>query len=65
VDRLVLTIIDDGVGFRLEDIPQESLGLRIIHERASSVGATVGIDSVEGIGTVLKIDLPSYEGASL
>ena len=65
VDSLVFTIIDDGFGFRLEDIPQESLGLRIIHERASSVDATVRIDSVEGIGTILKIELPSYEGAPL
>jgi signal transduction histidine kinase len=65
VDKLVFTIIDDGIGFRLEDIPQESLGLRITHERAASVGATVRIDSVEGIGTILKIELPRYEGATL
>ena len=65
VDCLILLIIDDGVGFRLEDIPQESLGIRIIRERASSIGATVRIDSVEGTGTILKIELPSYEGAPL
>jgi two-component system nitrate/nitrite sensor histidine kinase NarX len=65
VDSLVVTIIDDGIGFRLEDVPQESLGLRIIHERAACVGATVQIDSVEGTGTLLKIELPSYEGAPL
>jgi signal transduction histidine kinase len=65
VDSLVFTIIDDGIGFRLEDVPQERLGLRIIRERASSVGATVRIDSVEGTGTILRIELPSYEGAPL
>jgi two-component system, NarL family, nitrate/nitrite sensor histidine kinase NarX len=65
VDSLVVTIIDDGIGFRLEDIPQEKLGLRIIHERAACVGAAVRIDSVEGTGTILKIELPSYEGAPL
>jgi len=65
VAGLVVTIIDDGIGFRLEEIPQESLGLRIIHERASCVGATVQIDSVEGTGTLLKIELPSYNGVAL
>jgi NarL family two-component system sensor histidine kinase LiaS len=63
MDRMVFMIIDDGIGFRLEDIPQERLGLRIIRERATSVGATVRIDSVEGTGTILKIELPSYAGA--
>jgi len=65
VDSLVVSIIDDGIGFRLEDIPQESLGIRIIHERAACVGATVWIDSVEGTGTVLKINLPIYKGTPL
>jgi two-component system nitrate/nitrite sensor histidine kinase NarX len=65
VDSLSFTIIDDGIGFRLEDIPQESLGLRIIRERASVIGAVVKIDSAEGTGTILKIELPSYEGVPL
>jgi signal transduction histidine kinase len=65
MDSLVVTIMDDGIGFRLEDIPQESLGLRIMHERASCVGATVQIDSVEGTGTILRIQLPGYEGAPI
>jgi two-component system, NarL family, nitrate/nitrite sensor histidine kinase NarX len=64
-DNIVFTIIDDGVGFRLDGIPKESLGIRIIHERASCVGALVRIDSVEGTGTILKIELPSEAGASL
>jgi two-component system nitrate/nitrite sensor histidine kinase NarX len=63
VDSLIITIIDDGIGFRLEDIPQESLGLHIIRERASSFGAMVRIDSTEGVGTTLKIELPNEEGA--
>jgi len=63
VDSMVFTIIDDGIGFRFEDIPLERLGLRVIRERASSIGATVRIDSVEGSGTTLKIDLPNQVGA--
>jgi two-component system nitrate/nitrite sensor histidine kinase NarX len=65
MNRLIFTIIDDGIGFRLEAIPQESLGLRIMHERAACVGGTIQIDSVEGTGTSLKIELPSYQGAPL
>jgi two-component system nitrate/nitrite sensor histidine kinase NarX len=65
VDSIIFMIIDDGIGFRLEDVPQESLGLRIIRERASCVGATVWIDSVEGTGTTLKIELPSFVGPPL
>jgi two-component system nitrate/nitrite sensor histidine kinase NarX len=65
VDSMAFTIIDDGIGFCLEDIPQESLGLRIIRERAACVGATVWIDSVEGTGTTLKIELPSFVGPPL
>jgi two-component system nitrate/nitrite sensor histidine kinase NarX len=62
-DRMVYTITDDGIGFDLEDIPQESLGLRVIRERAGSVGATIRIDSVEGSGTILKIGIPRLVGA--
>lgn len=62
---LVFTITDDGIGFYLKDIPRESLGLRVIRERAHSIGATVRIDSMEGSGTTLKIELPRLIGAPL
>ena len=65
IDSLTFKVVDDGIGFRLEDVPKESLGLRIIRERASSIDAKVQIDSIEGTGTILKIELPSYEGAPL
>jgi two-component system nitrate/nitrite sensor histidine kinase NarX len=64
-DNIVFAIIDDGIGFRLGDIPRESLGLRIIHERAACVGAMVRIDTVEGTGTILKIEMPIEVGALL
>jgi two-component system nitrate/nitrite sensor histidine kinase NarX len=65
VDCIVFAIIDDGIGFCLDDIPLESLGLRIMHERAACVGARVLIDSFEGTGTTLKIVLPSLVQAPL
>ena len=64
VNRLVFEIIDDGIGFRLEDIPPERLGLRVMHERASSIGAKVGIETEGGTGTTLTIELPSYVGVT-
>ena len=62
LDRMIYTIVDDGVGFRLEEIPQESLGLRVIRERASSIEAKVRIDSIEGVGTTLELQIPSHVG---
>ena len=61
---LAFMVIDDGIGFRLEDIPPERLGLRVMQERASSIGAKVGIETEEGAGTTLSIVVPSYVGVS-
>ena len=61
-DRIVFTLDDNGIGFHLENVPQESLGLRVIKERASSVGATVLIDSIEGKGTTVKIEFLNQAG---
>jgi signal transduction histidine kinase len=65
LDRMIYTIVDDGVGFRLEEIPQESLGLRVIRERASSIEAKVRIDSIEGVGTTLELQIPSHVGEAV
>lgn len=62
LDRMIFTIVDDGIGFRLEEIPQDSLGLRVIRERASSIEAKVRIDSIEGVGTTLEIQVPNHVG---
>ncbi len=64
MDSMVFSIIDDGIGFNLEDIPHERLGLRIIRERASGVGAMVRIDSIKGAGTILRIEVPNYLGVA-
>ncbi len=55
---MTFTILDDGIGFLPEDIPRERLGIRVMRERAASIGATVRIDSVEGAGTSLRIRMP-------
>ncbi len=52
-----MTIADDGRGFDVEQ-PSNGLGLRNIRERISTLGGSVEVDSSEGKGTQVKVDLP-------
>jgi signal transduction histidine kinase len=62
VERLLLTVEDDGRGF--PSPPPGGLGLIGIEERVRELGGTLGIDSQPGKGTVLKISLPLPKGAA-
>ncbi len=53
-----LTTIDDGSGFNPEAISRGSLGLDIMHERASAIGATLSVESHVGQGTRLSVVWP-------
>ena len=55
-DQLNLCIKDDGLGFDLESITPEHLGIAIMHERANSIGANLKIDSQPGQGTAIELD---------
>jgi signal transduction histidine kinase len=57
-NRLRAKIEDDGIGFDLDQIPENRLGLRIMRERASSVGGSIKITSNSGKGTRLEIAIP-------
>lgn len=61
-DDLVLTIVDDGEGFRprqLTELAREGhYGLIGLHERAQRVGGTVTISSRPGGGTTVSVRLP-------
>ena len=50
-----LHVSDDGHGFDPEDIPLESLGLGIMHERAEAIGATLTVESEIGCGTEVTV----------
>ena len=52
-----LTIRDDGLGFDLNNIPADRLGLRSMRERADSIGATLAIRSVLNQGTEVSVKL--------
>ena len=52
----MLLIHDDGYGFEYTGIGATHLGLRIMHERAEEVGATVQIESTPGQGTDVLVN---------
>jgi PAS domain S-box-containing protein len=56
--RLVLSVVDDGVGFDPPNRPQRGRGLRNMAERARLVGGRLDVSTREGGGTQLKVDLP-------
>jgi signal transduction histidine kinase len=49
--QLELLVTDDGQGFDPDQKDPDRLGLRIMHERAASVGARLTIESQPGRGT--------------
>ncbi len=52
--RLVIT--DDGRGFDMSNLPKSQFGLRIMHERAQSIGATLVTLSQPGQGTRIELE---------
>ncbi len=51
-----LVIEDDGIGFDPETVPPDHLGLRIMQERAESIGAKLCIGPGKKRGTRLSLD---------
>ena len=62
-DALLLTIQDDGRGFKPER--DRGLGLLGIEERVTRLRGTLTIDSEEGKGTLLSIELPISQRVSM
>ena len=60
VDHLTLRVIDDGRGFRPDQVPQREghLGLRALAGFATSMGAEVMVESETGKGTELRLEVP-------
>jgi len=55
---LLLTIKDDGIGFDASSIPSGHYGILGIKERVRLVNGTFDIQSGNGKGTILKIEMP-------
>ncbi len=54
--QMNLFIKDDGLGFDPGSITPDHLGIAIMRERASSIGASLKIDSQVGQGTTVELD---------
>ena len=54
-EQVRLEIRDDGVGFEPGELPAEHLGLRIMQERATAIGAEFAIQSSPGQGTTVCV----------
>jgi signal transduction histidine kinase len=52
-DGATLCICDDGVGFDPDHLLPDNLGVRIMRERSSAVGATLSISSHPGEGSTI------------
>jgi signal transduction histidine kinase len=54
-EQVELTISDDGCGFNLGSVAPGHLGVRIMHERAAAINATMELKSRPDCGTQIKI----------
>jgi len=57
-DKVIMRIVDDGIGFNVEEAKAGSYGLQNMHERAGEIGGTLKIVSVENKGTRLEVKVP-------
>ena len=57
-NRLCMQIRDNGRGFDTRVVPSERLGIRIMRERAGSLGGELTILSSEENGTTVQVDVP-------
>lgn len=58
-EHLHVSIEDDGRGFSPEDQTSDNLGLKIMRERAASVGGQFQIETQHGQGTRVSVTIPA------
>ncbi len=63
-DRLMVTIIDNGVGFDVEAAWSQGLGLLSMVERVEALGGSLEIDSSPGVGARLTASVPLHAAQS-
>jgi NarL family two-component system sensor histidine kinase LiaS len=57
-EKVILTVVDDGIGFEVTDEPFSSYGLSNMNERTAEIGGTLRIVSIPGEGTKLDCFVP-------
>jgi len=60
-DKVAINIIDNGCGFDFTSASPDSLGLRIMKERAETIGAILSISSRTGDGTAVTVTWDTAE----
>lgn len=55
---IILRVVDDGIGFDVEESKAGSYGMQNMHERAVEIGGTIKIISVKNKGTRLEVKVP-------
>lgn len=59
INELIVRIEDDGKGFNLESVQTDQhYGIKIMQERMAALNGSILIDTSEGVGTRLTINLP-------
>jgi CheY-like chemotaxis protein len=53
-----LRILDDGLGFDVDQAFGKGLGLLSMHERLEAIGGSLEVSSKSGVGTELKVTVP-------
>ena len=56
--ELTLEIVDDGVGFRMRDVPPKAMGLLGMRQRVEARGGRFDISSSPGHGCAVRVKLP-------
>jgi PAS domain S-box-containing protein len=59
--QVCLEIMDNGRGFDPAAVKGKHMGLRIMHERAQSIGASLQVDSKPGQGTCIQVVWPGSD----
>ncbi|MED3625213.1 sensor histidine kinase [Neobacillus thermocopriae] len=60
-DLVILRVVDDGIGFEVEETKAGSYGMQNMHERAIEIGGTLKVISVKNKGTRLEVKVPVME----
>ncbi|MFG6147188.1 sensor histidine kinase [Halobacillus sp. B23F22_1] len=56
--HIILRVVDDGIGFKVEESKTSSYGLQNMRERTIEVGGVFKVISLEGQGTRLEVKVP-------
>jgi len=56
--RLQVRVADNGIGFDINEVAPERLGLKIMKERAEQSGGSCAVESKPGAGTTVIVEMP-------